>query len=71
MAKVSELSGLPHDRLKLKVIEETQSFRIDNQLFTKESMTLPEELRELNSLHDLKIANNERLHVEDLTEGEM
>lgn len=34
-------------------------------------MTLPEELRELNSLHDLKIANNERLHVEDLTEGEM
>lgn len=71
VAEVSELSGLPIDRLKLKVVEETQSFRIDNNLYTKESLTLPEELRELNSLHDLKIANNEVLLVEELSEGEL
>lgn len=70
IAQVSELSGLTIEKLKLKVVEQTQSYRIDNQLYTKESLTLPEQLRQLNTLHDLKIGNNEILLVEELSEGE-
>jgi len=52
-------------KLKLRVVEETQSRRIDTQLFQKETMTLPIEHRIPNTLHDLKIGNNSVFIVEE------
>ena len=56
--------------LKLKVVEETRTKRIDTQVYLKETLTLPEELRVLNSLHDLKIAHNAVIMVEQKTDEE-
>lgn len=57
--------------LKLKVVEETRTKRIDTQVYLKETLTLPEELRVLNSLHDLKIAHNAVIMVEQKTDEEL
>ena len=45
MAEVAIIAGLEPADLKLNVIEENRSRRIDTPLYTKESMTLPEQLR--------------------------
>ena len=46
MAEVASIAGLEPADLKLNVIEEEmRSRRIDTPLYTKESMTLPEQLR--------------------------
>ena len=57
--------------LKLKVVEETRTKRNDTQVYLKETLTLPEELRVLNSLHDLKIAHNAVIMVEQKTDEEL
>ena len=69
--QVSELSGLEVSKLKLRVVEETQSRRIDTQLYQKETMTLPVEHRIHNTLHDVKIGNNSVFIVEEKTDEEI
>ena len=72
MAQTASLSGLDDPQtLKLKVVEETRTKRIDTQVYLKETLTLPEELRVLNSLHDLKIAHNAVIMVEQKTDEEL
>ena len=65
VAQATSLSGLDDPQtLKLKVVEETRTRRIDTQMYLKETLTLPEELRVLNSLHDMKVAHNAIIMVE-------
>ena len=49
--------------MKLEVMEETQIRRIDTQVYDKEFVSLPEELRRKMTLRDLKIVHNSLVHV--------
>ena len=71
MVEVSGLSGLEVSKLRLKHVEETQTKRIDTQLYLKETMTLPEELRVLNTLHDVKLGHNSALMIEEKSAEEL
>lgn len=41
MAKLASLTGKAAESLKVKVIEETKTRRLDIQIYNKETMTLP------------------------------
>ena len=69
--EVSSLSGLEVSKLRLKHVEETQSKRIDTQLYLKETMTLPDELRVLNTLHDVRLSHNCALMIEEKSAEEI
>jgi hypothetical protein len=49
------LTGIETDKIKLKMIEETQSRRIDRLVYDKETMTLPAEQWVENTLKDAKV----------------
>ena len=55
LEEVSSISGVEMSKLRLKVVEEMQTRRLDTQMYLKETMTLPDELRVLNTLHDFKL----------------
>ena len=49
--------------MKLEVMEDTKIRRIDTQVYDKEFLSLPEELRKKMTLRDLKIVHNSLVHV--------
>ena len=56
LEEVAALSGgIESTRIKLKVVEDTQTRRIDTQLYLRETMTLPEAQRVPNTLQDVKL----------------
>lgn len=71
LAQVSEISGLQANKIKLKVVEEVLTRRIDTQLYQKETLTMPIELRVLNTLNDVKLSHNAVLFVEEKNEEEI
>ena len=71
MEQVSSICGLEASRIKLKSVEETQSRRIDLQIYLKETLTLPEEHRVLNTLQDARLIHNSVLMIEEKSEEEL
>ena len=69
--QVASISGLDSNKIKLKVLEETQTRRIDQLIYLKETLTLPLELRVLNTLFDVKMKNNSVLMVEEKNDDEL
>lgn len=57
-SKIFEITKLETTQMKLEVIEETQIRRIDTQVYDKEFLNLPEQLRRKMTLRDLKIVHN-------------
>ena len=53
------------------MVEEVLTKRIDTQLYLKESLTLPQELRVLNTLQDVKVSHNSVLLVEEKDDEEI
>ena len=71
LEEVSSISGVEMSKLRLKVVEEMQTRRLDTQMYLKETMTLPDELRVLNTLHDVKLGHNSILTVEEKSDEEL
>ena len=72
LEEVAALSGgIESSRIKLKVVEDTQTRRIDTQLYLRETMTLPEAQRVLNTLQDVKLQHNSLLVVEEKSDEEL
>ena len=71
MEQVSSISGLEAKKLKLKSVEETQSRRIDMMVYLKETLTLPDDQRVLNTLHDVKLIHNSVLTIEEKSDEEL
>ena len=69
--QISSISDLDANKIKLKVLEETQTRRIDQLIYDKETLTLPLELRVLNTLFDVKMKNNSILMVEEKNDDEI
>lgn len=64
METISEQTGVELPSLKLKLIEETLTRRMDTQIYHKEDAALPVIQRRLNSLRDTKVVHNSIFLVE-------
>lgn len=62
-SKISTETKVNATQMKLEVMEDTQIRRIDTQVYDKEFLSLPEELRRKMTLRDLKIVHNSLVHV--------
>lgn len=71
IAKFASLSGKTSESLKVKVIDETQTRRIDTQVYEKSTLTLPVQNRILNSLQDVKLTNNAVVMLEEKSAEEL
>lgn len=56
VADVAAKGNIEMERLKVKILDDVKSVRIDTQFYEKETMTLPVEMRVLNTLADMKVS---------------
>ena len=63
-------SGLDVKDLKVRIMDEVVSTRIDTQIYEKETKTLPEDMRVLLTLADVKISHRALVLCEEKTDEE-
>ena len=59
--QLSNLVGIEPKKLKLLAMQGKKSKRIDSELYLKESQSLPDNLRVLNTLYDIQLGHNAML----------
>lgn len=64
MTTKCDWSGLELAQMKLRLIEDTLTKRLDTQIYDKEYLNLPEDQRRLNTLKDLQVVHNAMLLLE-------
>lgn len=70
LSNMAAVGNIEADKLKAKIIDEVKATRIDTQIYDKETLTLPEEVRILNTLADVKVAQGCVIMCDEKTEEE-